>query len=221
MITLKNVSLSFDTPAEKVIALNNVTFEAAAGDIVTVMGASGSGKTTLINVIAGLLAADTGDIFVANHNLAPMSESQKAELRLSDIGVIFQDHNLIPELTAAENIMLPMQAKGIKLDAARAAAEKLLAQVGLKGMADRYPKELSGGQRQRVGIARSLSGGKKVLLADEPTGSLDAKNSESVFQLLQEIAAGGVCVIIATHDKDAMRFATRNVYMRDGVLTEN
>lgn len=220
MIDLQDISLKYHMEAEDIVALDEVSLEIAGGQIVAVMGTSGSGKTTLINVVAGLQVPDAGRVVVAGRELTSLSDSARAESRLRDVGVVFQDHNLIPEFTALENVALPLRAQGEGKRRAAASAHDLLDRVGLAGLGDRYPAQLSGGQQQRVGIARALSGGKQVLLADEPTGSLDAKNSAGIFDLLREIANGSVAVIIASHDPEVRRFADRIVTMSDGRAIE-
>ncbi|MBB4072182.1 ABC transporter ATP-binding protein [Leucobacter sp. OH2974_COT-288] len=218
MLTLQNVSLRYDTGSEIVTALNNVNFQVNVGEMVAVMGASGSGKTSLINVIAGLQEAESGSVCVAGYMMHEMSASQRAAARLADIGVIFQDHNLIPEFTALENVMLPLRAQGQDLQSVKTLALDSLSRVGLGDFARRLPKELSGGQKQRVGIARALTGGKKILLADEPTGSLDTKNSVEIFETLRELADSGVCVVVSTHDSAVANIAHDIREMRDGVI---
>jgi ABC-type lipoprotein export system ATPase subunit len=220
LIRLQGVKLGFQTEAEYVVALADVTLGLDEGDLLAVVGASGSGKTSLINVIAGLLAADEGAVLIAGTDLTPMSQNQRADVRLNDIGVVFQDHNLIPEFDALENVSLPLRARGVPPHAALREAEERLDQVGLSKLGRRYPRQLSGGQQQRVGIARALTGGKRILLTDEPTGSLDATNSASIFALLRELADAGVCVVVASHDPHVLAVATRTVTMIDGRLSE-
>lgn len=221
MINLRNVSLEHRTESEAVAALQDVTLSVAAGEFLALTGASGSGKTSLINVISGLIKADSGEVVVAGCDLSQAPERQRSEFRLKNIGVVFQDHNLIPEFTAAENIMLPIQALGASAAEARTASKELLVRVGIGELADRYPKELSGGQKQRVGIARALSGDKKIILADEPTGALDHENSVAVFKLLQDLSASGLCVIVATHDTSISEFCSRLITIRDGYILED
>lgn len=188
------------------------------GEYVALLGASGSGKTTLLNVVGGLVAPTAGDVNVAGRQLTTLSETQRAELRLKEIGIVFQDNNLIAEFTAAENVMLPLRARGWSHQKANHAAHQLLLEVGLSGLESRKPVELSGGQKQRVGIARGLAGGRQILLADEPTGALDSVTSRSVFELLKTIAGHGVAVVVATHDPIVLDFASRMVSIQDGSI---
>ena len=220
MIRLRGVCRTYHTEAEKIVALNNVSLDVAAGELLAISGASGSGKTTLINVIAGLLSVDQGSVQVAGQDIASMSSNGRADVRLSEIGVVFQDHNLIPEFTALENATLPLRASGLSRNAAASEVEDLLSRMGLSGSGARFPRQLSGGQQQRIGIARALAGGKRILLADEPTGSLDVTNSAAIFELLRELADSGVCVLVASHDPQVLQVATRTAIMADGVLAE-
>lgn len=216
MIFLKDVTLSYRSNVETVTALETVTLRVLAGEFVAVFGASGSGKTTLLNVIAGLQVPDSGDVQVGEHEVQHLTESERAQMRLVDVGVVFQDDNLIPEFSALENVMLPLRARGWSATAAVELAQEYLVKVGLDGLGRRMPAQLSGGQKQRVGIARALVGGRRVLLADEPTGALDSETSRAVFELLGELAEQGVAVVVATHDPLVLEYAGRIVTVRDG-----
>ncbi len=216
MITLRNVNLSYTSDVETVSALSGVSVELSAGELVTVFGTSGSGKTTLLNVISGLVVPDSGDIFVNGKEIAHADEADRARLRLTEVGLVFQDHNLIPEFSALENVMLPLRGRGVSDREASDEASRLLDAVGVGELARRMPTQLSGGQKQRVGIARALVGGRTILLADEPTGALDTENSTMVFALLRRLADEGVVVVIATHDPLATEIADRIIRMQDG-----
>ncbi|MDM4763705.1 ABC transporter ATP-binding protein [Galbitalea sp. SE-J8] len=217
-IALRNVDLSYVSAVETVVALDGVTLDAADGELVTVFGSSGSGKTTLLNVIGGLTVPDSGVVEVGGRNIVALSEADRADVRLRDVGVVFQDHNLIPEFTALENVMLPLRARGFSSGDARRAADTALSSVGVAGLGGRAPAQLSGGQKQRVGIARAIAGERGVLLADEPTGALDSENSRAVFGVLRDLARAGVCVLVATHDPLAREIADRVVTMSDGAV---
>ncbi|WP_161972417.1 ABC transporter ATP-binding protein [Glaciihabitans arcticus] len=221
MISLSNITLEHHTAAGTVVALNDISLRIDSGEYVALLGASGSGKTTLLNVIGGLVLPTAGDVEVANRELSVLSESERARLRLHEIGIVFQDNNLIAEFTASENVALPLRARGWGPREAEAAASQLLSEFGLDGLERRRPVELSGGQKQRVGIARGLAGGRQILLADEPTGALDSVSSRSVFELLQNIAGQGVAVIVATHDPIIMNYASRVISIRDGSIMED
>lgn len=219
-IRVDGVSRDFVTPAETVHALAGVSLAVEAGDLVVVYGASGSGKTTLINVMAGLDVPTSGSVVVDEQPLDGLGERARARRRLETIGVVFQDENLIPELTAGENIMLPLLARGTDRGQALEQARESLTRVGLPELLDRRPAEMSGGQRQRVGIARAIAGGRTILLADEPSGAVDTATAEGLFTLMRQLADEGAAVVISTHDPIARAHATRVVRMTDGRLTE-
>lgn len=221
LIRLRDVCLTYTSDVESVRAIADVSLELQAGELLAIRGASGSGKTSLLSAIAGLMAVDSGGIYIADQDLAPLTSQQRAAVRLRDIGVVFQDHNLIPEFSTLENVALPMLALGYTRAEAEREAARNLELVGLPDFGHRYPRELSGGQQQRVGISRAISGGKRILLADEPTGSLDAANSVAIFALLRMLAESGVCVVVASHDPDVLSVATRSVEVRDGAVVSD
>jgi putative ABC transport system ATP-binding protein len=206
------------SPAETVRAVDGVDFEAGSGEFVCLFGHSGSGKTTLLRLIAGLDLPTSGEVVVAGLDLRTIPAEDRIALRREQVGVIHQSHMLIEEFTAAENVALPLEARGIRTEPALLEAEALLISVGLDGYGARYPAELSGGQQQRVGIARALTGGRPILLADEPTGSLDSRNAGAIFALLGALARHGTLVIVASHDPACKQFATRAVEMQDGKI---
>jgi ABC-type lipoprotein export system ATPase subunit len=218
MITLSEVCVTFRSEVDEVKAVDHVTFSAREGEYVLLRGASGSGKSTLLNVIAGLQPLDSGSASVAGVDLVKSDERTLAQLRLRQVGVVFQENNLIREFSAEENVQLPLRARAYSSHEAAIAARSALQTVGLGGLERRMPTELSGGQRQRVGIARAVVGGKSVLVADEPTGALDSANSSAIFALLRSIADSGVCVIVASHDESAGQYADRVQSIRDGRL---
>lgn len=216
MIDLRNVSVTFPDGDETVRAVHDASFSAVPGELVVLHGVSGSGKTTLLNVMAGLQRIGEGAARVAQVDLRTADDAALALMRLQHVGVVFQENNLIREFTAAENVELPLRARGASSAAATAEARAMLEKVGLEKHARRLPRQLSGGQRQRVGIARALVGGRSLLLADEPTGALDTANSLAVFALLRGFADDGVCVVVASHDAHARAVADRSVEMADG-----
>jgi putative ABC transport system ATP-binding protein len=218
-LEVTGVSRSFVSAAETVWAVRDVSLTAEAGDLVLVSGASGSGKSTLVNLIAGLDRPDSGRIVVAGTDVTQLDEAGATRLRLEQVGVVFQEHRLIEEFTAAENVALPLQARGAPQRDALAQAAGLLGRVGLDGLERRRPDQLSGGQRQRVGIARALAGERTVILADEPTGSLDSATSLEVFGVLRELCDQGVLVVLCSHDPRAAGFADRRFEMVDGALS--
>lgn len=219
-IELTDVSRSFRSGTDSVRAVDSVSLTVRFGEFACVLGASGSGKTTLLNLVGGLDDADQGEIVVAGHDLGGLSERERTRLRRDDVGVVFQDHNLIEEFTALENVALPLEAAGVDPREAADQAEAALDLVGLVSLAGRLPARLSGGQRQRVGIARALVGNRRILLADEPTGSLDSTNSRSLFGLLQHLCGRGVCVLLATHDPLSKEYVHTVYEMNDGALTK-
>ncbi|MDT4937102.1 MAG: putative transport system ATP-binding protein, partial [Pseudonocardiales bacterium] len=181
-------------------ALDEVTVRVAAGELVAVMGPSGSGKSTLLNLAGGLDAPSTGDVVVEGKRLRSLTRSSLAQLRRRSIGYVFQSLNLIPSLTAAENVMLPRELDGIPARHARRDAMAALAEFGLTDLADRFPDDMSGGQQQRVAIARAVVGERRLVLADEPTGALDSVTGEEVLRLLRGRCDAGAAGVLVTHD---------------------
>jgi ABC-type lipoprotein export system ATPase subunit len=217
-LRVTGVSRSYVSAAETVWAVRDVSLTADAGELVLVSGASGSGKSTLVNLISGIDRPDCGRIAVAGTEVTALHEADRTRLRLEKVGVVFQEHRLIEEFTAVENVALPLEARGVAAREARSAAAALLARVGLEGLERRRPDQLSGGQRQRVGIARALAGDRRVILADEPTGSLDSATSVEVFGVLRKLCDAGVLVVLCSHDPRSRAFADRHFEMDDGEL---
>ncbi|NUP78410.1 MAG: ABC transporter ATP-binding protein [Nonomuraea sp.] len=203
----------------QVRALRGVSLEVGQGELVAVMGPSGSGKSTLLNVAGGLDRPTTGTVLIEGRDLGKIRDL--AALRRGSVGYVFQDLNLIPSLTAAENVMLPRELDGVRARQARGEALSVLADVGAEEIADRFPEELSGGQRQRVAIARALVGERRLLLADEPTGALDTATGDEVLTLLRNRCDAGVAVLLVTHEPRYAAWADRVVYLRDGLIAES
>ncbi len=218
MIEARDLRKAFVTPAETVTVLAGADLTVAAGECVGLTGASGSGKSTLLNILAGLEPADSGTVRMAGREVVGAEPDELAELRLQDVGVVFQDHNLVPDFTVGENLEVVLRARGMDGESARRHAAHALGSVGIAELVDRRPSEISGGQAQRVGIARALAGGKRIVLADEPTGALDEATSRSIFELLREVAEAGAAVVVCTHDLLVGEYAHRQVALRDGVL---
>jgi putative ABC transport system ATP-binding protein len=196
-------------------ALDGVSLEVARGEAVAVMGPSGSGKSTLLNLIAGLDRPTSGTVTVAGQRVDPLSETRVARFRRQHIGMIFQFFNLLDDLTVADNVLLPAQLAGVRRSRARVG--ELLERLGIARYANSYPGRLSGGERQRVAIARALVNSPTLLLADEPTGALDAANGEAIGQLLLDLNAGGQTLILVTHSPQlAARYARRTIHFLDG-----
>ncbi|MDQ3678928.1 MAG: ABC transporter ATP-binding protein [Actinomycetota bacterium] len=218
-MALRAVGRCFAASPEPVWAVREADLVLEAGTFACLLGESGSGKSTLLNLIAGLDAATSGTIVVDGSDVGAMDEDQRARMRLQRVGVVFQDHNLIEEFSAVENVMLPLEAVGMSPARARETARAELERVGLAGLEERFPAELSGGQCQRVGIARALMGGRRILLADEPTGALDSVNSRALFELLRGICDEGTTVVLATHELMSREFADVVYELHDGTPT--
>lgn len=203
------------------VALDGVDLTVRAGELVAVTGRSGSGKSTLLNVAGGLDSPTSGSVEVAGEELAHLSRARLAELRRRHIGYVFQADNLLPTLTAVENIALPLELDGVPVGDARAAALQALTQVLPPEHASRYPDQLSGGEQQRVAIARALVGDRTLLLADEPTGALDEVTAEGVLKLLRAAVDAGAAALMVTHDPAQAAWADRVVRLRDGRIASD
>jgi len=216
VISARGLGRQFLTTAEEVWAVRDVDLDIRAGIFVCLLGASGSGKTTLLNLIAGLDVATTGYVEVVGRRVGDLSDAERTRLRLESVGVVFQDHNLIEELSAAENVALPLEVAGQRSSEAITDAGRALAGVGIGDLVERLPAQLSGGQRQRVGIARALAGSRRILLADEPTGALDTDNTERLFELIRKMCDDGHTAVVATHDHLAKNYADEVHELVDG-----
>jgi putative ABC transport system ATP-binding protein len=201
-------------------ALRDVDLSVERGELVAVMGPSGSGKSTLLTIAGSLEAATSGQVLVDGVDLSSVSRSDQAGMRRRSIGYVFQDFNLLPGLTAIENVTLPLELDGTKAKAARATGLSSLAELDVADHADRYPDELSGGERQRVAIARAIVGVRRLLLADEPTGALDSVNGEIVMRLLRAATHRGVAGVVVTHEAQLASWADRVVFLRDGQVVD-
>jgi len=201
-------------------ALRGISLGVLPGEFVAVMGPSGSGKSTLLNIAGGLDLATDGVVRVEGTELRNLSRSALAALRRRSVGYVFQDFNLIPALTAAENVSLPRELDGIRTREARREALVALGEVDLEDVADRFPDELSGGQRQRVAIARALVGPRRLVLADEPTGALDSQTGELVLRLLRSRCDAGASGVLVTHEARYAAWADRVVFLRDGAMVD-
>jgi putative ABC transport system ATP-binding protein len=188
--------------------------------MVAVMGPSGSGKSTLLTIAGSLEQPTSGQVLVAGQDLATMSRNDKARLRRQAIGYVFQDFNLLPGLTAAENVALPLELDGVGARKAGEAGLRALDALGLAERASSYPDQLSGGERQRVAIARAVVGDRHLLLADEPSGALDSANSEEVMRMIHAACQQGVAAVVVTHDAQLAAWADRVVFIRDGRVVD-
>ncbi len=203
-------------------ALDHVDFEVQEGGFVCLSAPSGGGKTTLLNAIGGLDIPDSGEVWIAGRRIDQLSKGDLAGLRLTQIGFVFQAYNLIPVLTARENVEFVMQVQGLSAQARQEKSLAILAEVGLEGLEDRRPAEMSGGQQQRVAVARAIVSRPALVLADEPTANLDSKTSDGLMELFVELnEAHGTTFIIATHDQRVMAYARRLVRMLDGRIVED
>jgi len=216
VLEARDVARHYRTPAGEVQALRGVSVGVAPGEFVAVTGPSGCGKSTLLHLLGLVDSPTRGEVFLDGQPAGALNESRRAELRLKRIGFIFQRFYLLPMLTAAENVELPMMEAGVRGVERRRRAAELLEYVGLSGRARHKPAQLSGGELQRVAIARALSNRPEVLLGDEPTGELDAANSELVARLLQRLAADGTAVVVVTHNPELAGMAGRVLKLRDG-----
>ena len=217
-----DVSKTYHQGRIEIHALNKVNLSITKGEFVAVAGPSGSGKTTLLNLVGGLDQVDGGSIVVDGNVFDQMSQSQLANLRLHRVGFVFQAYNLIPVLSAAENVEFVMMLQGISANERRTRAEAILNDVGLEGKYDRRPAELSGGQQQRVAVARAIVSNPSIVLADEPTANLDSKTGDGLLAMMQQMnREKNVTFIFSTHDKMVMDYARRLVLIRDGGIEDD
>tara|TARA_Y100000310_G_C20414391_1_gene683586 strand:+ start:58 stop:771 length:714 start_codon:yes stop_codon:yes gene_type:complete len=219
VIELQNVSKHYVMGEEIVKALDGVDLSVGKGDFVAIMGPSGSGKSTGMNLTGSLDYSTKGKIFLEGENIEELSESELAQVRGKKIGFIFQSFNLIPNLTALENVMLPMTFQNMEKEERMEKAEHLLTMVELGDRMDHYPNQLSGGQQQRVSIARSLANDPEIILADEPTGNLDTKTGDVVMEFLEKLNQEGRTIVMITHEPDVAKEHARTIYwLRDGKI---
>jgi putative ABC transport system ATP-binding protein len=204
----------------EVHALRGVNLTVTAGELVAVMGPSGSGKSTLLSIAGGLDSPTSGTVTIEGFELGALSRKALAALRRRSVGYVFQDFNLIPALTAAENVALPRELDGDSGRAARRLALAALTEVGIPELADRFPDDMSGGQQQRVAIARAIVGDRRLVLADEPTGALDTETGEQVLRLLRSRCDAGAAGVLVTHEARHAAWADRVVFLRDGVVVD-
>ncbi len=220
VLELRDVHRVHGSGETAVHALRGVSLAVAPGELVAVMGPSGSGKSTLLNLAGGLDRPGQGEVVVDGIVLAGCSRRGLAALRRRRVGYVFQDLNLLPSLTAAENVALPLELDGVRVRQARRLAHAALSDVDLDGLGDRFPDEMSGGQQQRVAIARALVGQRLLVLADEPTGALDSQTGEAVLRLFRSKVDGGAAGVLVTHEARHAAWADRVVFLRDGVIVD-
>ena len=221
LVELRNVSKSFSKGNETITPLDDVSLQIQQGEFVSLMGPSGTGKSTLLNLVAGIDRPDAGTITVGGSEITSLSRSKLADWRAANLGYIFQTHNLIPVLSAYENVELPTLLLKLSSSERRQRVDLALQAVGLSDRAGHYPRQLSGGQEQRVGIARAIVAHPKIVVADEPTGSLDAKTSEQILVLLQRLNRElNITLLMVTHDGDVASIASRQLLLDRGKFEE-
>ena len=218
MIELQNVSRTFTVGDQQVAALRDINMQLGEGEYLSIMGPSGSGKSTLLNLLGLLDRASAGTYLLDGGNVTDLSDEQQAHVRSQKIGFVFQSFHLVPRLTAAQNIELPMMLAGIAVEERKQRVAELIASYGLSERADHRPDQLSGGQRQRVAIARATVMNPAVLLADEPTGNLDRTTGWEVLRLLEQLTERGITLVIVTHDAEIGARAQRQIHMLDGAI---
>ena len=218
-IAVRELIKKYDEGATGTLALRGIDLDARPGELLLLVGPSGSGKTTLLSIMGCILTATSGSVQVAGKEVVGLSEKELPALRLEHIGFVFQGFNLFPTLTAAENVELMLDLKGIPAAKGKKRAHELLEQVGLVGKYDSFPADLSGGQKQRVAIARALAGDPQIILADEPTAALDSHTGRTVMEMMTDLAhKRGRAVVIVTHDSRVLPFADRIVKIEDGAI---
>ncbi|MCD7955800.1 MAG: ABC transporter ATP-binding protein, partial [Lachnospiraceae bacterium] len=220
ILKLEHIYKDYNLGKLKVPALKDVTLEVEKGEYLAVMGPSGSGKSTLMNIIGCLDRPTSGRYELSGQNVMGLSDSQLADVRLQSLGFVFQNFQLLPRMTALDNVALPLVYAGVRKKIRRQKAREALVRVGLEERLSFKPTQLSGGQKQRVAIARAMVNNPDILLADEPTGALDSKSGEQVMELFQSLNDEGVTVIMITHDRNIANHAKRMVEIFDGELTE-
>ena len=222
VIETKDLYRSFGSDETQVIALDHVTIEIEQGEFTAIIGPSGSGKTTLLHLMGGLDEPDSGYVTLSGTNIAQMSGNELSDFRRDHIGFIFQAYNLIPVLTAKENIEYIMLLQGIDPSERRKRVNEMLALVALEGLGDRRPAQLSGGQQQRVAVARAMASNPDIILADEPTANLDSKTGVSLLEVMRELnKTRNMTFVFSTHDEKIMERATRLIHLSDGKIQED
>jgi putative ABC transport system ATP-binding protein len=219
-IVFQDVTKRYGENSRGVVVLDRIRLSIAAGELVALMGPSGSGKTTLLNLCAGLQTPTDGEVWVAGHNLAQLDDDARSDLRLREVGFVFQSFNLFPAFTVEENVLWPLEFMGVPRKEAHRRVAAAVERVGLTGAVhDRRPGELSGGEQQRVAIARALVNDPSVILADEPTGNLDSQTAHRVLDLLRDLnRERNVTIVLATHDHAAAAYAERRIELLDGQI---
>lgn len=221
VISVRKLRKVYMMGQEHVVALHNIDLDIPRGEVCCIFGTSGSGKSTLLNQLAGLEKPTRGVVRIGGVPISLLNENQLAAFRQKHIGFVFQSYNLLPELTAAENVAMPLMFKGIDPDVRLLEAKKMLCRVGLKDRMDHFPNQMSGGQQQRVAIARALVNNPVMILADEATGNLDTRTSFEILTLFQRLHTEGSTIVFVTHNPEIAQFSSRNIVLRDGHITDD
>lgn len=220
LISLKDIKKTYKSMGDEVEALKNITLDIEKGESVSVMGHSGSGKSTLLSILGALNPPTSGTIEIDGIDIYNLSQELRADFRREYLGFVFQQFQLIPYLTAHENVMLPLTTTKRNNKEKKEMAEKVLIRVGLKEKMNRLPNQLSGGEQERVAIARAIVNSPPLILADEPTGSLDTKTGDEIMELFQELNNEGLTVLMVTHNLDNTKYLGRTIMMKDGMLSD-
>ena len=222
ILVVDNITKTYGKKSEKQYqALKGINFKVTSGEFVAIMGASGSGKTTLLNILSTLDKPTTGQVFINGKDISNLNANQMADFRSKEIGFIFQDFNLLENLTNRENIALPLSLRGISTNRINPLVDKITAKLGIKEILDKYPAEISGGQKRRVASARALVHEPAMLLADEPTGALDSKSAREILNTMENLNKNdGVTTLMVTHDPFSASFANRILFIKDGKIGE-
>lgn len=221
ILNMKNITKIYEMGSEKVVALDDVSISIKGGEFVSILGPSGSGKSTLMNIIGCLDTPTKGEYILSDKNVAGLNEKELAKIRNREIGFIFQSFQLLPKLTAAQNVELPLIYAGVNSNKRKLISQEILSKVGLGNKANNLPTQLSGGQQQRVAIARAISTEPSILLADEPTGALDQETGIKILELFKELNKEGRTIIMITHDKSIAQYGDRILNIVDGKITES
>lgn len=218
MIKIKNLQKKYTTKDIETLVLRGIDLEVAQGEFLGIMGKSGAGKSTLMYQMGLLDHPSGGEIILNNINTENLSTEERTKMRLSELGYVFQDYALIPELTANENVMIPLLMQGKSFDEARDISQNTLSRVGLAHRVNNKPSQLSGGEQQRVAVARAMAHAPKILFADEPTANLDTASGQSVIELFEELHKKGQTIVMVTHEEEYAKYCNRVVYLEDGKI---
>jgi len=221
MINVKDLTKTYINGTIETHVLRGVDLHIKEGEFVAIMGKSGAGKSTLMYQISLLDIPTTGSVIIEGKDILAMNEFDRTRFRLNELGFVFQDYALVPELTAEENIAIPMIMEGFSEDEARARADQVLIDIGMAGKNSNKPNQLSGGEQQRVSIARAVAQQPKILFADEPTANLDSSSSDAVIEIFQKLHKKGQTIVMVTHEPEYTKYCDRIIYLDDGLITDH